>query len=534
MPRAFAQIAYTPSVQAAQTRYGSREANAGFDLDPKARNTVSERELEFLPMVDTFFMATVGENGWPYVQHRGGPKGFLKILDEHTLGFADFAGNRQYISVGNISHDNRITLILIDFATRRRLKIWGRARIVHETDEPDLIARLEVPSYRARIERGYIITIEALDFNCSQHIAQRFTEAEIAERFFSEQQEIRMLRQQMNLEASAALLPPPAVLGSGELELVITGIRQLTPRVRAYELRRPDGTDLPLVTAGSHLAVPVRLQDGSADTRHYSIASNPARRNAYEIAVLKEETSRGGSAAIHRDYSLGMVLRCGMPKNTFALHEDDRPAVLIAGGIGITPIKAMAQALQGRNNDYFLHYAARSAEEMPYRSRLAVALAGHAAFYFSAEHPDVRLDLARVFDQAPANAVFYACGPSKLIDAFRRIAQERGIEAERIRYERFTSAAALAADRPITVQLKRSNKTIEVPGNQTILDALIYAGAAPPFECRAGNCGACATKVIDGIPDHRDAALTQPERDSAALMCICISRAKSERLVLDL
>ena len=288
------------------------------------------------------------------------------------------------------------------------------------------------------------------------------------------------------------------------------------------------------MAAGSHLAVPVRLQDGSEDIRHYSIASNPARRKAYEIAVLNEETGRGGSAAIHRDYTLGMVLRCGMPKNAFALHEDDRPAVLIAGGIGITPIKAMAQALQARNNDFFLHYAARSAAEMPYRSRLAFALEGHVAFYFSAGHPDERLDMERVFDQAPANAVFYACGPSRLIDAFRRIAEVRGIAAERIRYERFTPPAAFAADRPITVQLKRSNKTIDVPGNQTILDALIYAGAAPPFECRAGNCGACATKVIDGIPDHRDTALTQIERDRAALMCICISRAKSEGLVLDL
>ena len=212
MPRAFSQIAYTPSVRAAQTRYGSQEANAGFDLDPKARNTVSERELEFLPTVDTFFMATVGENGWPYVQHRGGPKGFLKILDEHTLGFADFSGNRQYISIGNISHDNRMTLILIDYATRRRLKIWGRARIVHESDEPDLIARLEVPSYRARIERGYLITIEALDFNCPQHITPRFTEAEITERFLSQQQEVRTLRQQMNLETTAVLLPAPAAL----------------------------------------------------------------------------------------------------------------------------------------------------------------------------------------------------------------------------------------------------------------------------------------------------------------------------------
>lgn len=183
MSRAFSQIAYTPSVRAAQERYGSREANAGFDTDPKSRNTISDRELDFIPSIDTFFMASVGQNGWPYVQHRGGPKGFLKILDDRTLGFADFAGNRQYISAGNVSSDDRVMLILVDFARRRRLKIWGRAQIVHESDQPDLIARLEVPSYRARVERGFVIAIEALDFNCSQHITARFTEDEFAERF---------------------------------------------------------------------------------------------------------------------------------------------------------------------------------------------------------------------------------------------------------------------------------------------------------------------------------------------------------------
>lgn len=181
MPRAFSQIAYTPSVRAAQLRYGSREANAAFDNDASPRNAVSERELEFIPTIDTFFMASVGENGWPYVQHRGGPKGFLKILDERTLGFADFAGNRQYISAGNVMHDERVMLILMNFARRRRLKVWGRARIIHESEEPELIARLEVPTYRARVERGYVITIEALDFNCPQHITARFTAEEIAD-----------------------------------------------------------------------------------------------------------------------------------------------------------------------------------------------------------------------------------------------------------------------------------------------------------------------------------------------------------------
>jgi len=180
MSRAFSTITFTPAVRAAQAQYGSRERNMLFEEDSQERNAIAEQERAFIPYIDTFFISSVGANGWPYVQHRGGPKGFLKILDDHTLGFADYAGNRQYISAGNLMNDDRVMLIVMDFAHRRRLKIWGRARIIHDADEPELLARLQMPGYRARVERGYIITIQALDFNCPQHITARFTEDEFA------------------------------------------------------------------------------------------------------------------------------------------------------------------------------------------------------------------------------------------------------------------------------------------------------------------------------------------------------------------
>ena len=181
MPRAFANIAYTPSVRRAQERYGSRASNAAFETDPHAHASVTPRDQAFIEDVDTFFMSSVGETGWPYVQHRGGPRGFLKVLDEHTIAFADFAGNRQYISAGNLAHDGRVMLILMDYRIRGRIKIWGRARIVHRNEEPELVARLEMPGYRARVERAYVITVEALDINCPQHITQQFSLAELAE-----------------------------------------------------------------------------------------------------------------------------------------------------------------------------------------------------------------------------------------------------------------------------------------------------------------------------------------------------------------
>ncbi|MGZ8956097.1 MAG: pyridoxamine 5'-phosphate oxidase family protein, partial [Methylovulum sp.] len=156
MATAFAEITFTPSVKTAQQLYGSREKNSRFELAEDARNRLTEQEAEFIAERDSFYQATVSESGWPYVQHRGGPIGFLKVLDERTIGFADFRGNVQYLSVGNLKANDRISLILMDYANRKRLKIWGRAHIVHESEEPELIAQLEIPTYRARVERGII------------------------------------------------------------------------------------------------------------------------------------------------------------------------------------------------------------------------------------------------------------------------------------------------------------------------------------------------------------------------------------------
>ena len=182
MPKAFATIAFTDSVKVAQTRYGSRERNMAFEQSNDPSNQLGAFETAFIADRDSFYMATISENGWPYVQHRGGPKGFLKVLDLQTIGFADFRGNRQYLSVGNLNANPRVSLILMDYPNRRRLKIWGVTRVVHEDEEPELIAQLEMSSYRARIERGLVIEVAAIEWNCPQHITPRFTEAEIKEK----------------------------------------------------------------------------------------------------------------------------------------------------------------------------------------------------------------------------------------------------------------------------------------------------------------------------------------------------------------
>lgn len=180
MAQAFTDIAFTPAVKRSQTNYGSREFSARIEERATAQ-LLDENTKKFLSERDSVYLATVNEDGWPYVQHKGGPKGFLKIIDDSKFGFADFRGNRQYISIGNLSVDKRISLIVMDYPNRRRLKIWGTVEIVEYDEDPKLVEALSDPSYRARVERAIVINVEAYDWNCPQHITPRFTVDEIEE-----------------------------------------------------------------------------------------------------------------------------------------------------------------------------------------------------------------------------------------------------------------------------------------------------------------------------------------------------------------
>ena len=526
MGHKFAEIAFTESVHQVQQELGSRAGYAGMEGGDDYNNLLGAREADFIAARDSFYMASVSETGWPYVQHRGGPVGFMKVLDQKTIGFADFSGNRQYISVGNFRKDDRVSLFFMDYPNRTRFKLLGRVQMIG-TDESELLAELEVDSYRARVERGYLIHIEAIDWNCPQHITPRYTDAHLETLMapLIEQNRVLLANQ------AAPKIAEQTVLGGGPLELVISGVRQLTPRVRAFELRDPNGDELPAIEAGSHLQFPMQLVDGKTTIRHYSICSNPARRDAYEIAVLRDDDGGGGSIAVHDQFSIGRRLSTEQPQNHFRLHDDARPAVLIAGGIGITPIKAMAQSLKASGNELQFHYAGRSKAEMAFRDRLQREFGNELAIYSSAD--DEHLDIEQVLSTAPDDAIIYVCGPGGLIDAVVKVAAELNIDPSKVRFERFVATVAADA-RIIQVELRRSGKQIEVAADQTILDAMLDAGVAAAYSCKAGNCKSCAVKVLDGEPDHRDSALSSAERKDYQMMCPCVSRAKGDHLSLDI
>lgn len=180
MTNRFADLAFTPAVRAAQESLGSRKAYAKSEGGPVHHDRLGEAEAGFIAARDSFYMASVSETDWPYIQHRGGPAGFVKVLDGRTLGFADFRGNRQYVSLGNLAGNDRVALFFMDYPHQARLKLLGRTRAVAADQEAELIARLAMPGYPAKIERGVLISVEAFDWNCSQHITPRFTAAEVA------------------------------------------------------------------------------------------------------------------------------------------------------------------------------------------------------------------------------------------------------------------------------------------------------------------------------------------------------------------
>jgi predicted pyridoxine 5'-phosphate oxidase superfamily flavin-nucleotide-binding protein len=180
MALAFAKIAFTSAVRKIQAQQGSARSYAKF-LAPEAQggDTLGALETEFISARDGFYQATISETGWPYVQFRGGLTGFLKVLDEKTIAYADFRGNRQYISAGNLTGNDKLAMILMDYPNQRRLKIWGRARLVDKEQDLSLVSSLHVESYRALPERAVVITVEAFDWNCPQHIPQRLTLEEL-------------------------------------------------------------------------------------------------------------------------------------------------------------------------------------------------------------------------------------------------------------------------------------------------------------------------------------------------------------------
>ena len=320
--------------------------------------------------------------------------------------------------------------------------------------------------------------------------------------------------------------------------LRVSEVRVETPLIHRIRLTGPQDEVLPPLASGAHLQLMV---PGLPERRCYSIVHlTPAEAldaapRAYWIAVRREEPSRGGSLWMHQ-LKAGDSVTVGEPRNEFPLHAPqpgEGPAVLIAGGVGITPIASHAAALTAQQRPFALHYSSRSREHLAMASELT-ALCGDALHLHADDEADTRLDLAALLDACQPNQPLYVCGPKGMINAAIAAARARGWADDHVHVELFVEAAVQQGDAPIEVELRASGMTLQVPANQTILEAMEAAGCDPLFDCRRGECGVCQASVIEGTPDHRDYFLSDSERASGKLIQTCISRAKSARLVLDL
>lgn len=315
-----------------------------------------------------------------------------------------------------------------------------------------------------------------------------------------------------------------------KLVLKISRVRDLTSRIRAYELRSESGAELPLVTPGSHLTIPVQLPSGKMDFRHYSICSNAIERDFYEIAVLLEAKGRGGSQFIFNNFQLGTQLECGLATNNFDLHADASPAILFAGGIGIAPIIAIAHTLAMRGRRFTLHNAGRSKTEMAFLDELRHYFPRNLKIY--ARDEDARVDILHELANAPSNALIYACGPKKMLSDIETSAHLLGISKDRIQTENFITEDA-EKNTALVLELAYSNKLINVNSDQPLLNAVRDAGIDVNFDCCVGDCGSCAVKILEGEADHRDHVLNDAQK-AEGFICLCVSRAKSDKLVLAL
>jgi vanillate O-demethylase ferredoxin subunit len=296
-----------------------------------------------------------------------------------------------------------------------------------------------------------------------------------------------------------------------------------------------NGGALPPFDAGAH--IDVELRPGLV--RQYSLCNDPQETHRYQIGVLRDPHSRGGSAAVHDELAEGQVIRIGAPRNRFALVPAQR-SLLFAGGIGITPILCMAERLARDGTAFEMHYCTRSVEHTAFAARIAAApYADHVALHHDDGPAEQRLDLQRVLPAPHAETHLYVCGPRGFIDWVCDAARRAGWAEAQIHLEHFAGADAPRAqdgaqDSAFDVRLARSGRTIPVPPGRSVAAALHAHGVELPVSCEQGVCGTCLTRVLDGEPDHRDSYLTAEERCRNDQFLPCCSRSRSACLVLDL
>lgn len=318
----------------------------------------------------------------------------------------------------------------------------------------------------------------------------------------------------------------------GDLDLVIDAVVFETPEIIVLELIRADGGPLPSWTPGAH--IDLVLESGLV--RQYSLCGETDDCTRYRIAVLREAAGRGGSAEIHATAKAGKTICMRGPRNHFQLVDAPR-YLFVAGGVGITPILPMIRHAEATNSPWHLVYGGRSRSSMAFLAEVAKRLGGELTL---APQDEVGLpDLDAVIGQLKEDTAIFGCGPAAMLTALETVANTHGRTAA-LHLERFSAdpdaskAAGEAEDKPFEVELRRSGLVLHVPADRKLGDVLQDANLPVSFSCQEGYCGSCETRVLEGVPDHRDTILIDAERSVGDIMMVCCGRSRTPRLVLDL
>lgn len=317
---------------------------------------------------------------------------------------------------------------------------------------------------------------------------------------------------------------------STALQLEVAQVHPLARGIQRFELRAPDGGDLPPFTAGSHLSV----RTPSKDLRHYSLCNDPAERHRYVLAIKREEAGRGGSRSLVDGLRQGDRVEVGLPRNDFELDPRARSLLLIAGGIGITPLMSMAWQLLAEGRAFDMLVLTRDAQCTPFLDELRQEpLAGHVRIHHDGGDPSRALDLWPLLEKPGhmAGRHLYCCGPAPLMQAVRDMTGHWSTSA--VHFESFgVQDSQRGDDIAFEIRLARSGERLAVPAGRSILQVLRDHGVRVPSSCESGTCGSCRTGLLEGQADHRDLVLREDERERELM--VCVSRACSPQLVLDL
>jgi ferredoxin-NADP reductase/predicted pyridoxine 5'-phosphate oxidase superfamily flavin-nucleotide-binding protein len=459
--------------------------------------TLTGAHLDMISRSDSFFVGSGVRHHHNDASYRGGAPGFVKVSKKNQLRIPDYKGNSMFNTLGNIQSNPKVGLVFIDFERNKLLQLTGEAKILWD--------QIDNKNDTGGTKRYWYFNVK--------HWQETKLPEGLNWTFF---------------DYSPHNPKPESV---NEFALKVSAIEQKSEHIKLFKLTSANGSALPAFEPGSHLPIEVSLPNNKKALRHYSITSSSIDNRFYEIAVQQEIHGGGGSKYMHEQLRIGHQVKTKLPVNDFSLTSPDKHHILIAGGIGITPIFSMLRQLVENNESFELHYSVKTSADAIFTEEIEALAGRNAHFYFTQAPNATRLDLQTLLATEKKSSHVYICGPVRMIQSAIEKAANNNWLKNHIHFESFGNAIQ-KNDQAVEVKLKKSGQVIVIDPKESLLDGLIAAKVIVPFECKRGECGMCVTEYVEGIADHRDTFLTEDEKEHS--LCICVSRAKSRSITLNL